>query len=97
MLKKNFHVSHNNLEAQKLSEWSTGLNAEMSTFPPEAYTLFIKNAEVTEEATNQHLFEDIHHLIGEALSLEKNLKEKSMKEKKDKNLGLNSEKDISGR
>lgn len=97
MLKKKFHVSHSNPEAQKLPEWSTGLHAEMSTFPPEAFTLFLKNAEVTEEITNQHLSEDIHHLIGEALSLEKNLQEKSMKEKTDKNLGLNSEKDISGR
>ncbi|KAM3845568.1 acrosin-binding protein isoform 1-T1 [Vipera latastei] len=93
LLKKDFHVSHSNLEAQQLAEWSTGLDAEMSTFPPEAFTLFIKNDETTEEVTNQHLFKDIHHLIGEALSLEKNLKEKNLK---DKNLGLNSEKDISG-
>ncbi|XP_039194589.1 acrosin-binding protein isoform X3 [Crotalus tigris] len=93
LMKKDFHVPHSNLEAQQLPEWSTGLDNEMSTFPPETFTLFIKNDETTEEITNQHLFKDIHHLIGEALSLEKNLKEKSMK---DKNLGLNSEKDISG-
>uniref|UniRef100_A0A670ZY05 Acrosin-binding protein n=1 Tax=Pseudonaja textilis TaxID=8673 RepID=A0A670ZY05_PSETE len=94
MLKKNFHVSHSNLEDQKLPEWSTGLNAEMSTFPPEAFTLILKNAEVPEEVTNQHLFEDIHHLIGEALSVEKNLKEKSTKEKKDKNLESNKIKTV---
>ncbi|XP_070592265.1 acrosin-binding protein [Erythrolamprus reginae] len=95
MLKKNFHVSHSNLEVQKLPEWSTG-NDEMMTFPPEIFTLFMKNAEVTEEDTNQHLFKDIHHLIGEALSLERNLKEKSIKENNDKHLDLNCKNDISG-
>ncbi|KAM6469274.1 acrosin-binding protein, partial [Liasis olivaceus] len=95
MLKNDFHVPHSNLEAQQLPEWPDDLNAESNTFPPEASTLFIKNVEVTEDVTDQQLFEDIHHLIGRALSLEKTLKAENMKEREDENPSLNIEEAIS--